>query len=87
MKKKTKKEIDEQIDAVSVRTNITFPKDMHEIITAAANNSIPKLSVNQLTIMLLDYAIKNELPKIQWIFRNLPQVEKDKIKKLSTVSK
>lgn len=77
----------ELIDAVSVRTNITFPKDMHEIITAAANNSIPKLSVNQLTIMLLDYAIKNELPKIQWIFRNLPQAEKEKIKKLSAVSR
>jgi hypothetical protein len=86
-KKKLRSPVAEQIDDVSVRSNITFPKDMWDIIGTAAKTARPKLSANQLTIMLLDYAIKNELPKIQWIFRYLPQDEKEKIKKFSTVSR
>lgn len=93
-KKKMKQKTDEtpkvarkEVRRVSVRTNITFPKDMMDILVQASSRAIPKLSINQLVIMLLDYAIKNEMPKIEWIFRYLPQAEKEKIKALSSVSR
>lgn len=73
---KKDKEFDDFKD--NIRTSLTLPADMWRRINQIAESSRPKLSANQVTVMLLDYALRDELKKIEWIFNKLPNSEKGK---------